>query len=114
MPAVLFLFAAFVLLGAGVGRPGVADRPFVAPAGYDPLVVRGLRFEARERISVRVVVRGGPTLAKSVIAAASGTFSLRFPALTLGACASYVIRATGARGSRAAYTMHPPPCGPAP
>jgi hypothetical protein len=110
----LFLCATVVLLGAAAVRADIAARPAIAPSGHDPLVVRGMRFEARERVAVRVIVRGGPARAKSVTATAGGTFRLRFPALTIGACASYVIRATGARGSRAAYTMHPPPCGPAP
>ena len=80
----------------------------------DPVVVRGLRFLPSERVTVRVAVRGGPRVAKTVRAGAGGGFTTRFASLSLGQCAAFTVSATGARGSRAAYTEPFPACGPAP
>ena len=65
-------------------------------------------------VRVRAIVRGGPRLAKSVTADRFGVFRVRFVSLSLGDCAFFTVQASGARGSRAAFTQHPPPCGPAP
>lgn len=79
-----------------------------------PLVVRGLHFHAGETVRVRAIVRGGPRLAKSVTAGRNGVFKARFASLSLTNCSFLTIHASGARGSRASFTLHPPPCGPAP
>lgn len=63
---------------------------------------------------MRVVVRGGPNGAKTVTAGARGTWVARFVAVQVGHCGSFVVRATGSRGSRASYVEHLPPCGAAP
>jgi hypothetical protein len=79
-----------------------------------PLTVRGTRFVAREPVIVRVVIRGGPRFTKAARAGEAGTWTARFRAVSLGSCDSFFLRAEGARGSRAAYTEFPPPCGAAP
>jgi hypothetical protein len=79
-----------------------------------PLTVRGTRFVAHEPVIVRVVLRGGPRVTKAVTAGAAGTWTVRFRKVSLGSCDSFFLRAEGARGSRAAYTEFPPPCGAAP
>jgi hypothetical protein len=79
-----------------------------------PLAVRGLNFYAGEDVRVRAIVRGGPRLAKSVTTGRNGVFKARFASLSLSNCSFLTVHATGARGSRASFTLHPPPCGPAP
>jgi len=78
-----------------------------------PVVIRGTRFLPQESVTVRVVVRGGPRYAKIVRAGTGGRWTARFRA-NLGQCDSFFVRAVGQRGSRAAYTELPPPCGAAP
>jgi hypothetical protein len=89
-------------------------RAHVVVLERSPLTVRGTRFAAREPVLVRVVLRGGPRFTKAVTAGAAGTWTARFRGVSLGACDSFFLRAEGARGSRAAYTEFPPPCGAAP
>jgi hypothetical protein len=110
---------ALVALAAGVaanapGAPATSEVARVALLDRSPVVVRGVRFRTRETVTVRVVIRGGASSTKPVRAGAGGTWTARFPALSAGHCAAVVVRATGARGSRAAYTELPPPCGAAP
>lgn len=69
---------------------------------------------ARERVTVRIVVRGGPTVTKTVTAGLRGGWTVRALGLSLGHCTFFAVRATGARGSRAAYTEYLPPCGAVP
>ena len=79
-----------------------------------PVVVRGLRFKADERVRVRAIVRGRVSVTKSVVAGPGGAFNVRFASMWPGECAFLTVHATGARGSRASFTLHPPPCGAAP
>lgn len=78
-----------------------------------PLTVRGVQFKAGERVAVRLVVRAGPRVTKAVRAGSRGGWTARFHDVTVR-CGSFVVRATGARGSIAAYTEQLPPCGAAP
>jgi hypothetical protein len=106
-----------VLLVAGLlpsaGASGAGSKARLALIDRSPVVVRGASFHAGEAVRVRVIVRGGTRLAKSVTAGRSGVFKARFASLSLGKCSFVTVQATGARGSRASYTSHPL-CGAAP
>jgi hypothetical protein len=115
MKTLLTLCAACAVTAAAAGAGTSAGRPLVRPVDRSPLVVRGANFKPDEKVAVRVVVRGRARLApKPAAATVRGAFTVRFPSVVLGDCAAFTIIATGSRGSAARYTMHPPPCGPAP
>ena len=103
---------AFATLSAPVaGSTAQTARAHLVVLDRSPLVVRGTRFAPRETVTVRVVVRGGPRFVKAARAGLGGTWTTRFRSASLGRCDSFFLRATGDRGSRAAYTELPPPCG---
>jgi hypothetical protein len=103
--------ALFALVGGAAASVTAAT---VRPVDLSPLTVRGARFHAGEHVTVRVIVRGGARVTKAARASAGGAFTVRFASLSLTDCAAYWIRAAGARGSVAAFTILPPPCGAAP
>jgi hypothetical protein len=109
----LTLVAVSGLLPAAAAT-GSDSKPRLVVLDRTPIVVRGLRFEAGERVYVRAIVRGGPRAAKTVVATRGGVFSARFASVRAGRCAFVTVQATGTRGSRARFTQHPPLCGPAP
>ena len=76
-----------------------AVRPALRVPDVTPLSVRGLRFKPHERVTV--VVQAGKRRVKTVLTGATGVFSVRFRDIWLTGCYSYVVRATGNRGSRA-------------
>jgi hypothetical protein len=99
---------------ATAGSAGGASRPAVTPVDLTPLTIHGVRFRPAETVLVRVIVRGGPRSSKTVTTGKRGRFVARFRSLDLRECAFFIIRAIGSHGSRAFFTAHPPPCGPAP
>ena len=101
-------------LSASTAQSGSGAKPGLVVLDRSPLVVRGLRFKADETVRIRAILRGGPRAAKSVVASRGGVFNVRFASVWPGECAFLTVVATGARGSRAAFTLHPPPCGAAP
>ena len=109
--ALTVLVVAGLLPSATVAGSG--SKPRLIMLDRSPLVVRGLYFDAGEAVRVRAIVRGGPRLAKSVTAGRNGVFGARFASLSLKRCSFLTVQATGARGSRASFTLHPPLCGPA-
>jgi hypothetical protein len=107
------LVASAVVTPAG-GMLARSNGARVVVVDRSPVTVRGVQFKTRESVTVRVVIRGGPRASKAIQAGGGGTWTARFPTLRAGHCASVIVRATGARGSTAAYTEQPPPCGAAP
>lgn len=105
---------ALAVLAPSAAATRTDSKPRLLVVDRTPLVVRGLRFRAAERVQVRVVVRGGARAAKTVVAGRDGVFNARFASLRVGRCAFVTVQATGTRGSRATFTQHPPLCGPAP
>lgn len=112
------LVALSVLVIAGLAPSAAAPladaKPRLLLLDRSPVVVRGLRFKADESVRVRAVVRGGYRVTKTVVAGPGGAFNVRFASMWPGECAFLTVHATGARGSRASFTLHPPPCGAAP
>ena len=105
-----------VLLVAGLlpsaGASGSGSKARLTVVDRSPVSVHGAGFHAGEAVRVRAIVRGGPRLAKSVVAGRNGAFRARFASLSAGRCSLVTVQATGARGSRASYTSYPL-CGPA-
>jgi hypothetical protein len=114
----LLLAATTLLVSAGLAastaQSGSNAKPRLVVLDRSPLVVRGLRFRADEDVRVRAIVRGGPRVTKNVVAGGGGVFNVRFASVSFRECGFVTVQATGARGSRASFTHHPPPCGPAP
>jgi hypothetical protein len=106
--------AALLALVPSTGGANDTRAAVVRVIDRSPVVVRGLRFLPAERVTVRVSVRGGPRVSKTIRAGAAGSFTARFLSLRLGQCAAFTVNATGARGSRGVHTELFPPCGPAP
>jgi len=101
---------ALVLVGPSLAATA---RPTVTVPSTKPFAVSGAHFKPGEH--VRVVVYARTTAAKTVTAAARGTFFVRFPALSVGqSCERYAVRATGDRGSTAALKVTPECPPPAP
>jgi hypothetical protein len=101
-------------LASAAAAPAVDAKPRLVVVDRSPLVVRGLGFEAGESVRVRAIMRGGPHTAKTLAASRGGVFSVRFGSVWPSRCSFLTVVATGARGSRAVYSVHPPPCGPDP
>ena len=101
-------------LGTSTAQSGSGAKPRLVVLDRSPLVVRGLRFKADEDVRVRAILRGGARAAKSVVASRGGVFNVRFATVWPRRCAFLTVQATGSRGSRASFTLHPPPCGAAP
>ena len=104
--AVLAIFLAAMFTGRSSTSPGTALRV----ADVAPFSVRGSGFLAQERVRIVAQVKGRQV--KAVLAAATGTFRVRFVGVSVPACTGYLVRATGNKGSRA-YVRHVPEC-PAP
>lgn len=79
--------------------PAKIPRPALQASSLKPLTVEGSRFKANERVSV-LVVTGGKSESKVVVASDKGTFTARF-SVSVGRCGRFAIRAFGARGSTA-------------
>jgi hypothetical protein len=107
--AVVAALAVFLALPAAASSGGSASSPRAAlrVADVAPFSVRGSGFRAQERVRIVAQVRGRHV--KAIVATATGTFRVRFVGVSLPACAGYLVRATGNKGSRA-YLRHIPEC----
>ena len=101
--AALAVFLAAMFTGRSSTSPGTAVRV----ADVAPFSLRGSGFRAQERVRIVAQVRGRHV--KAVVATATGTFRVRFVGVSVPACAGYLVRATGNKGSRA-YLRHLPEC----
>ena len=104
------LVLAVAALAPSAAASDSGSKPRLVVLDRAPIAVRGLHFKAGEDVRVRAIVRGGQRVTKWVEAGRSGVFNARFSSLQPGRCAFVTIVATGARGSRAVYTLHPPLC----
>ena len=103
---------AFVL-ALGAVTAGAARRPpIVRVAAFQPLVVQGARFQARERVTVTYV--GQVRRTRKVVTSRLGSFRASFTDVTEDRCSGFSISAVGASGDRAAARHKPlPACAPA-
>lgn len=107
------------MLGLALGAlaaPAAAAREAAAPTlglvARQPLTIRGLHFQAAERVRVRVAL-GGRAFARTATANAAGTVTVRFR-LSAGRCVRLSAQAFGSAGSRARLlpTRPAPDCTP--
>ena len=97
---VLALAAAFAF-----GSHADTARPHLSVPDTAPFIVRGAGFRAGER--VRVVVDASNHAVRTVTAGARGGLVARMPAVKLGSCPTFTVRAIGNRGSRASLKVVP-------
>jgi hypothetical protein len=112
--SVVVAAGAVVLVALAAGERGenrAAAKPRLNVDSLTPLVVYGTGFRAGE--TVRFMVRGAATgSSRRGQASAGGRITVRFPALRLDQCPSYlIITAIGDKGSRAQLRRMPPACG---
>jgi len=102
---------ALAALSVALGSPPAAssDRAALRISSLTPLVVRGWRFGAGERVVVVADAKG--VHRKTVFATARGTFVAAFRRLMLDNCDVYTIRANGSRGHNA-FLRTVPECNP--
>ena len=101
------------IVGACVTQASAAQEARVRPALSvtvpGPIVISGARFEPNERVTLRLVVFGRPSV-KVVRSTAGGRLSARF-LRGVPDCEGFTITATGNRGSRVTFRQLPPSCG---
>lgn len=88
-----------------------ASAAFAAPARLaimdrSPVAVRGSSFHPGEHVLVSFSSKGDRA-SKRLVAGAGGGFMARFPAMQIGTCAAYIVRATGDQGSHSALKVTP-------
>lgn len=102
--------AAATGLSAGLAAGGPTAKPQLRVVSLQPFAVAGTGFHMGEH--VRVTVRAdGEVAARTDAADSRGRIGVRFRAMTLGACPTYVVAARGDRGSRAGLRSVPRACG---
>ena len=111
MRVVLIAIVAAVAATLGGDVTAAGGKAAVYLSDPAPLTVVGLRFEPRERVTVRVLVANRSPVAKVVTATAAGRFVASFPGRALPECAAVRVIAVGTGGSRATWWEPPPPCG---
>jgi len=91
-----------VVLGSGssADTKASAGRARLIPISQDPLRVKGTRFQPRERVKLTVV---GTAVRRRATASSRGSFVVAFPGLDT--CNGVTVKATGSRGSRAAFNL---------
>ena len=105
-------------VGAGGAAGETKVRPTLSMFGSSPVVVTGIRFLPRERVTLRLWT-GQQRLSRAVVATRAGKLVVRFAGeIAAPRCGGFVVsvQAIGARGSRAVARRYeiPPPCGVAP
>jgi hypothetical protein len=104
-----------VSLVAALAAPtALARQPRLSVLDTSPFMVRGSHFKPAEH--VRVTVRSSEgSAARLAVTTRTGSFTMRFPTVTLGSCAAYMVRVTGSLGSTATLRVIPDcPNGPTP
>ncbi len=90
-----------------------APKPGLALVAKHPLVVKGMRFHAGERVTVTAMTAIGPRVAR-ITAGGAGSFKLVFRLPDQPCAAAYVVRARGATGTVATMSVPAAPCVPPP
>lgn len=97
-------------LAPAAGMPERAEAtPALRLVRVQPLTLAGKGFKPRERVRV-TVAREDKTVARVIEASEAGSFVVSFAELKLRRCAALLVRASGARGSRAILKFAPPAC----
>jgi hypothetical protein len=105
---VLLIGALAALVAAA---PAGAARPKLSLVALTPkVVVRGLSFHPRERVTLRLI--GRTTTTARMTASATGTFRVALVRPAPLTCGRLVLVARGAAGSSAVARIGPPECNP--
>jgi hypothetical protein len=95
----------------GVSSASAADRPSLHLVADSPkVVVRGLAFHARERVTVRLI--GRTTTQTTMLATAAGSFRVTLVRPDPLACGRLFVVAKGSAKSWATLRIGPPECNP--
>ncbi len=117
MRTVLALVACLALgvagTAAGLGIDASQKRPALRLVDRQPLILKGVRFKARERVRVVVEAADGE-MVRVVRARVTGSFVASFGDVVFDRCTGLRVVATGARGSRASLKLPKPACPPPP
>jgi hypothetical protein len=97
-----FLMLALVAFPAA----SAATSPKLSVTDRSPFTVRGHGFAPRERVRI-VVTAAGEGATKWATSGPAGALTTQFPMVKLGSCPAYVVRAFGAKGSRATLRFMP-------
>jgi hypothetical protein len=97
-----------VLALAALALPAgsAATSPTLTVTDRSPFTVRGAGFAPREHIRVVVTTNGNATT-KWGTSGPGGGLSVQLPNVKLGRCPAYVVRAFGAKGSKALLRFMP-------
>lgn len=95
------------------GGHGQTMRPSVRVTDWQPLVLVGTRFRPFERVVIRVVETGSPTLVKRLRATRRGTFVATLTNAAVDRCGGLSVSVTGAGGRVAKVRLPLPLCPPA-
>jgi hypothetical protein len=90
--------------------PSGKGRPSLTVVSQKPFVVLGTGFRAGETVRVVVYAKSGTASARDQ-ASSAGRIGVRLRKLKLGACADYVVAASGDKGSSAGLRSIPRACG---
>jgi hypothetical protein len=96
-PVLVTLIAAAGLVTAGTGLGASDAQPALSIVDGSPLIVRGVEFEARERVVVTVSSEAG-SARRLVRSSIRGKFLVRFDAIRLDPCTGATLVAAGLQG----------------
>jgi hypothetical protein len=97
-----------VLALAALALPAgsAATTPKLSVTDRSPFTIKGVGFAPREHIRIVVNAADGTTT-KWGNAGSGGGIAMQLPGVKLGRCSAYVVRAFGAKGSRAVLRFMP-------
>jgi hypothetical protein len=106
---------ALVLVVAALAAPAaLATQPRLSVLDTSPFLVRGSHFKPAEHVRIAVRTSDG-SATRLAVTSRTGSFTMRFPTVSLGGCAAYLVRVTGSLGSVATLRVIPDcPNGPTP
>jgi hypothetical protein len=102
------VIASLALAAGSTTSASLTGRPTLHALDLQPLVVRGTAFRPFER--VKLILSAEVATIRTLKASRTGTFSTRFPGVTVGRCGGFVLQALGSRGSRARLERLAPDC----
>jgi hypothetical protein len=100
------LLPVLVLAALALPAGSAATSPKLMVTDRSPFTVKGAGFAPHEHIRV-VVSANGASTTKWGTSSPGGGLSVQLPNVKLGRCPAYVVRAFGAKGSRALLRVMP-------
>jgi hypothetical protein len=104
-----FIGAAIVALSVTGLAAGSPAPPSLQLVDSDPATFIGRGFKPGERVTIMLVDHDAPPAKAIRRATRIGAFGVMFGSVTVDRCEAVFVRATGLRGSRAAYKKLPGP-----